>query len=367
MDRKHRIVLGLGIYMAASLFAGCGRSEEVSTDAAGTKTQEQEMKEGGQEDLPEAPIEIDTSRPVEKGARIAVVTKSTEGEFWNSIKNGMEDAVKYLNQAYGLKGEEKITMTFEGPDDAKELTDMINTVDAVLSENPSVLCLAAGDEDAGQAQLETARDNGIPVILFDSMLAVDEDLYTAYCGTNDRKLGEEAAEKLAASMGGKGKVALISHWKNDMTSIERVEGFKDYLAREAPDMKLAGELTMEEDEDLEQKIQNLLKKTPDLAGLFCTNIDVAETALDALDAIEVEGLKVVGVDGSSRQIKAIEEGREVGVVSQNPYLMGFQTIYTASLAAADEKEVTDKRIYTDYAWLDAKNLEDPSNQPYFYK
>lgn len=367
MNKKHIIIFGLSMLLTGILLVGCGKSQEVSTEAGGHKAGEPAAEEDGQEEILEAPIEIDTSKPVEKGARIAVVAKSTAGEFWKNVKKGMEDAVQYLNQAYGLQGEDKLTMTFEGPNDAKELTDMINTVDAVLAENPSALCLAAGDEDAGQAQLETARDNGIPVILFDSMLSVDEDLYTAYCGTDDRSMGEVAAEKLVQAIGGKGKVALISHWKNDMTSIDRVSGFKEYLKENAPETELSKELTMEEDEDLEEKIQELLKKIPDLAGLFCTNIDVAETALDALDAIEVSGLKVVGVDGSSRQIQAIEEGKEVGVVSQNPYLMGFQTIYTAALAAADQEEGLEKNIYTEYAWLDAGNLDDASNQPYFYK
>ena len=43
--------------------------------------------------------EIDTSVKVEAGSRIAVVSKNTEGQFWDKVQAGMEDAVKAVNEA----------------------------------------------------------------------------------------------------------------------------------------------------------------------------------------------------------------------------------------------------------------------------
>lgn len=365
----------MSVLLAVSFVVGCAQKEEIPADTQAVQEEEatEEEKEDTEdtEDTEEgeqtAPIKIDTTIPVEKGAQIAVVAKSTTGEFWENVKKGMEDCVSYLNEAYGFKGKDRITMTFEGPDGAEELTDLINTVDAVLAENPSVLCLAAGDENAGEAQLETARDNNIPVILFDSVVDVAEDLYTAYCGTDDRRMGEEAAHRLMEAMGGTGKAALISHWNSDQTSIDRVKGFKEGLHEKEANVELVSEITLQEGGNLQEEIQRLLEENPDLSGVFCTNIDVAAAALDALDSMKTEGLKVVGVDGSSRQIEAIRKGEEVGVISQNPYLMGFRTIYAAAQASCGSTVNSEKNIYIDYAWLDASNLEDEAMKPYIYK
>ena len=98
--------------------------------------------------------EIDDTLSIEEGARIAVVSKSKKGEFWNKVKEGMEAAVKDVNEAYGFKKDKQITMTFEGPDDEEDVESQINTLDAVIAENPAVVCLSAGDMDSCQAQLE---------------------------------------------------------------------------------------------------------------------------------------------------------------------------------------------------------------------
>ena len=92
--------------------------------------------------------EIDTSVQVEAGSRIAVVSKNTEGQFWERLQAGMADAVKAVNEAYGFSKEDAVTMTFEGPDDEREVETQINTLDAVIAENPAVLCLSAGDMES---------------------------------------------------------------------------------------------------------------------------------------------------------------------------------------------------------------------------
>ena len=38
-----------------------------------------------------------TTLSIESGARIAVVSKSKKGEFWDKVKEGMEAAVKDVN------------------------------------------------------------------------------------------------------------------------------------------------------------------------------------------------------------------------------------------------------------------------------
>ena len=124
--------------------------------------------EGGaaeEETAEERASQIDTSVPVQAGSRIAAVSKNVNGEFWDLIRQGMEDAVEDINTAYGFEGEDVLTMTFEGPNDELKVEEQVNTLDAVIAENPTVLCLSASDMDSLQAQLESAAENGIPVVV----------------------------------------------------------------------------------------------------------------------------------------------------------------------------------------------------------
>ena len=81
----------------------------------------------------------------EAGSRIAVVLKSTRDEFWTTVRDGIEDAVKALNEKMGYTGEDQITVSFDGPTDDSDVEKQIDLIDTVLSENPTIICIAAID------------------------------------------------------------------------------------------------------------------------------------------------------------------------------------------------------------------------------
>ena len=68
-------------------------------------------QEAQEEEDPVIP-EIDASVEIQPGARIAVVSKSTSGSYWILVRQGMEQAVADVNEAYGFGKDEQITMTF---------------------------------------------------------------------------------------------------------------------------------------------------------------------------------------------------------------------------------------------------------------
>ena len=136
------------------------------------KAQNESEEVTGEEE--DSASKIDTSITIGAGSRIAVVSKATDGEYWKLVHRGMEDAVKDINTAYDFSSDDAVTMTFEGPSDEQDVETQINTLDAVIAENPTVLCMSASDIESCQAQLEAASENGIPVVVFDSNVNEDE-------------------------------------------------------------------------------------------------------------------------------------------------------------------------------------------------
>ena len=351
---KKAAVASAALLAVATLLTGC-QKEEVEKLVAPIVADVQETPEATEVEEEKSPLipEIDDTLSIEEGARIAVVSKSKKGEFWNKVKEGMEAAVKDVNEAYGFKKDKQITMTFEGPDDEEDVESQINTLDAVIAENPSVVCLSAGDMDSCQAQLEAAKENGIPVVAFDSNVS-DTKLVRAFRGTDNTQIGKYAAYKLGSAIGKMGNVAVFSAQEKTQSAQERVKGFLDNIANYT-DIKVVETVYSDQVDDMKEAMKEVLDKYPALDGVFCTNAEVSEMFLE------------VGVDATSKQQEAIQKGEELGVLSQNPYAMGYQTMWAAIQSTAPKKETKiDKKVLLDPIWIDAENIKSEDIANYLY-
>ncbi|MBR2528454.1 MAG: substrate-binding domain-containing protein [Blautia sp.] len=309
--------------------------------------------------------QIDTSVSVHKGARIAVIGKNRKGEFWKLVQKGMKKAVSDINAAYDFSKDEQLKMTYEGPSSEEDIEAQINTFDAVLSENPDVVCLSAIDMNSCLAQLEMAYENKIPVIAFDSNVS-ESDLVTAFRASDNYEIGRQGAYRLALALGKKGKVVVLSISGKGQSLLERVRGFNDCI-REYKEIEVLEPVYIEKASETEKMITTLFEENPDLKGVFCTNADISDNFL-ALDIVkQAQDLAIVGVDATRRQQEAIRSGRETGCVSQHPYAIGYQAIWAAAEATAPpERRKIPEQILITPAWICAENIDDPVLSDYLY-
>lgn len=298
---------------------------------------------------------------LEAGSHIAVVVKSTKNGFWTSVKRGMDAAVADLNEKLGYKGDDKIKLTFEGPSDETDVDNQINIIDAVLGENPDVLCLSAIDMDSCQAQLEAAEENGIPVIVLDS--GVKAGNVNATCVVDNYQAGVQAAEKLADAIGGSGKIAVMAHVESAQNCQEREQGFTETIAEKYPDIEIVNISHQNEETSVSEMAESVLKLFPDVKGYFCTNENVAGDVLDAISASGKE-VAVVGIDAGKKQKDAIKSGKEVGVLVQNAYGMGYATVVAAARAALGMEN--NESINPGMEWIDSENISDERYANYLY-
>ena len=349
------------------LAAACLTAGGLVNGGFGTFVADVQAEGGTAEENPEEEraARIDTSIPVQAGSRIAVVSKNVSGEFWDLIRQGMEDAVKDINTAYGFESDDKVTMTFEGPDDELNVEAQVNTLDAVIAENPTVLCLSASDMDSLQAQLESAAENGIPVIAFDSNVS-ENQLVTAFRATDNEYVGEMAGEKMAEALGEKGKVLVFSAQEKTESAQKRVSGFEKALSQ-YPEIEIADVIYMDQVEDMKGAMEEAMETHTDVAGVFCTNADTSDLYLE----LEKDGEQpaFIGVDATTKQQEALRDGTELGIVSQDPYDMGYQTIMAAVQVTetdGEKAEEPEKTVLLDPAWIDASNIDDPQYSNYIY-
>ncbi len=295
------------------------------------------------------------------GSRIAVVLKSTRDEFWTTVRDGIEDAVKALNEKMGYTGEDQITVSFDGPTDDSDVEKQIDLIDTVLSENPTILCIAAIDRQSCEAQLEMAAENDIPVVMLDS--GVESGPISALCATDNYAAGTEAAKKMAEAIGDEGQIAVMTHTESAQTSQDREKGFTDEISKNHPNIEIVNISHENDDFTMEKMADAVFTLYPEVEGYFCTNEDASGAVLDALDAAGKE-ITVIGFDSGEQQQNAVKNGTELGFFAQNPYGMGYAAVIAG--VRADQNLEVDTFINTSYQWIDSSNLENEEYSSYLY-
>lgn len=297
----------------------------------------------------------------EAGSRIAVVLKSTRDEFWTTVRDGIEDAVKALNEKMGYTGEDQITVSFDGPTDDSDVEKQIDLIDTVLSENPTIICIAAIDRQSCEAQLEMAAENDIPVVMLDS--GVESGPISALCATDNYAAGTEAARKMAEAIGDEGQIAVMTHAESAQTSQDREKGFTDEISKNHPNIEIVNISHENDDFTMEKMADAVFTLYPEVEGYFCTNEDASGAVLDALDAAGKE-ITVIGFDSGEQQQNAVKNGTELGFFAQNPYGMGYAAVIAG--VRADQNLEVDTFINTSYQWIDSSNLENEEYSSYLY-
>ena len=368
--RKTAWIIGM-ILLFSVMLSGCSREEaqeilapvmeELIAGPAGTASVEDE-----EETFPAVP-EIDTSLRIRPGLRIAVVGRGKKGEYWDAVQHGMKQALKDINEAYAFSKDDQIRMTYEAPDSESDVDGQINMLDAVIAENPDVLCLAACDANSGLAQLEVARENGIPVITFDSgVYTEDEELVSAFRASDNRRIGEIGGYRLALAIGKMGKVALFCGSSKLESTAERVQGFTDLVAAYG-DIKIIATVYADETENMSDAMSEVLASDPNLTGVFCTSPEVSELYLNMKKDETLESVAMVGVDATLRQQSAVRSGEEAGVVSQYPFAIGYQTIWTAVQATTrNGRSEMEKKIQIEPMWIDRKTIDFKKAENYLF-
>ncbi|ALE93827.1 LacI family transcriptional regulator [Arthrobacter alpinus] len=278
---------------------------------------------------------------------IAIVSKGFQHQFWQSVKQGAENAAKEFN----------VDISFEGPDKETNVSQQMDQLNNAMAKNPQALALAALDSKAAEGVLQEAKGKNIPVIAFDS--GVDSTVPVATASTDNKAAAAEAAKHMAELLGNKGDIAIIGHSQTATSGTDRRDGFVDYLKKNAPDIKVVDIQYADGDQAKStDAAKAIMTAYPNLAGVYGTNEGAAIGVVNAVKEAGKSGkLIIVGFDSGKAQMDAIKEGLMSGAVTQNPVGIGYETVKAAVAAIKGEK--VEKVIDTGFYWYDKANIADP--------
>ncbi len=321
---------------------------------------------------------------------IIVISKSYQNQFYQAAFTGAFDAAADLG----------VTVTTNGPDAESNVAQQVEQVMAAINQKPDAIVLAACDPKSLEEAMMKAKEEGIPVIGFDSGVPGDETgAVLATAATNNENAGGNVAANLAADPGFQTAVlagtedapTVIGVLAQDATSgsiVQRVDGFISEMISQLEALDgLAGCVSVSGQEIWTIPSENPAKvkivvtvppttsqadiqaaatqifMTDNLVAVFAANQSAVNGVISATnDATDLDkttgkykGIYVVGFDAGSTQKEAVASGAFFGSVTQDPYQMGYKAIELA-VQAADGQAVED--VDTGSKWYNSENITD---------
>jgi ribose transport system substrate-binding protein len=137
------------------------------------------------------------------------------------------------------------------------------------------------------------------------------------------QMGKHAADALAASIGGKGKVAYIFHDAAYYVTNQRDQAFKATIEKDYPNIKIVAEQGITDPARAEDIAHAILLKNPDLDGIYVTWAEPAEGVLSALRAAGNTHTKIVTLDLSEPiGLDMVKGGNVAAIVADKAYDLG---------------------------------------------
>jgi ABC-type sugar transport system substrate-binding protein len=203
-----------------------------------------------------------------------------------------------------------------------EFNKQISDVEQMIDSGVQVLIIAPLNSDGWDSVFAKASAKHIPIITIDRKInATPCKDYLTFIGSDFAEQGKRAADEMAKALGNKGKVAILLGAPGNNVTTLRTSGFKDEIAKAAPDVKIVFEQTGNFAREDGQKVtEQLLQSNPDINGIYGENDEMALGAVTALKGAgkKAGDVKVVSVDGTKSAVQNIVDGWSSAVIESNP-------------------------------------------------
>jgi ribose transport system substrate-binding protein len=287
-----------------------------------------------------------------KELTLAVIPKSTGGEFWETVEQGSRDAAKDLN----------VNIKWEGALTETEIAEQNKIIENMLNLGVDGMAIAPLNNKATRKPIEDVVAAGVPVVVFDS--AVDGNAQTSYVATDNELGGTLAARHLAEKLGkDKKRVFLLRYIQGTASTEQRSEGFKE--AASAAGLEVLADPYCDDGtvsgaiKTATNSLEGLVKDGKlELDGIFATNLNSTMGMVAALDDLRQGGVKTdlvfVGFDTSPKLLEDLKKGTVSALVAQNPRRMGYLAVETLAKHLRGEK--VEPRIDTGVELVTAERL-----------
>lgn len=202
-----------------------------------------------------------------------------------------------------------------------------NQIDDFVARRVDAMILCPANSSSIAPAVQRANEAGIPVFTADIAVLADDVDIVSHVATDNFHGGQLVAETMVQALGGSGRVAIVDHPEIESV-IQRTEGFQTKLdeLRKARDVQIEVVAKVPGGGDRAPALrasEDLLQAHPDLDGIFAINDPSALGVLTALEnAGKADDVIVIGFDGASEAVEAVQAGKMYATIQQHPTRIG---------------------------------------------
>ena len=293
--------------------------------------------------------------------RIGITLYRGDDTFINNLRSIMEEKAKEFERENSIK----VTLDIQ---DAKSSQNIQNSqVERFISLDCDVLCVNLVDRMDASVIIEKAMMAEVPVVFFNRQ-PVEEDMnrwdQLYYIGVDAKETAILQGKMVvdlykdqpeAVDLNGDGVVSYVllegetSHQDSLIRTEWSVQTLKD---GRVPIEKITGGIANWERSQASALMEQWIAEYPDTIELVISNNDdMALGAIDAMERAQISEVNVIGIDGTTPGLEALESGKLLGTVSANKELYASAIIELAASCALGQEPPEDYSL-TDgtYYW-----------------
>ncbi|MGA0560986.1 TMAO reductase system protein TorT [Ancylobacter sp. VNQ12] len=263
---------------------------------------------------------------------IGVSVPNLGSSFWISVLYGVDSAAK---------ADKAKLVTLSAGGDANS-SQQISQIQDLIQRKVDAIIVGATNGDAVKAIVERAVAAGIPVVGISS--PPNTDKLAAMVSADHYDMGKLQAECLAKAMGGKGEVAMMAGPSGQAWSDLRAQGFRDTLAKVAPNVKIVAESRLADNRNAAlTTADDWIQRFPDLSGVYSATDDMAAGVVSALKSAGKGSVKVSASNLSPTAQQMLKDG-DLACTSIQQIVAQGKAALTQAVAAATKGKVEAKVV-----------------------
>lgn len=248
-----------------------------------------------------------------------VVVPKVAHPWFDEVNKGAQAQGAILSHELGVE----IVVDYVPPSIC-DIVEQNAILEQAAKSRPTGIAVDPVDAIAHMTAIHCIRDQGIPVVLFDSP---SPDASIPSIGNNFARQGTIAAERLVKLIGHTGKVAVMQGFPSAPNHRKRYDAQIAVLAR-CPDITVVdGGIDNDNIETAGRQASAVLETHSDLIGYLCCD---ASGPIGIAAAIKKAGragkIKVVGMDGIQPILEAIKEGVIESSSATIPRMQGSMSV-----------------------------------------
>jgi ribose transport system substrate-binding protein len=280
---------------------------------------------------------------------------------------GVQNEPFYYTMQCGAKAEAQklgYQLSFTAPPqfDATQQNPLIT---AQVNDKPAGALVTPDSDTASQGPMQQLKNAGTKIVEVDTSLK-DTSVALSSISSDNTEGGKLAADTLGQLLKGKtGSVLALDTVAGTSTTNQRAAGFGAEIKAKYPNLTvLPVEFTNNDPGVAATKVSAAIASTPNLVGIFATNLNSGQGAGTALSNAHKSGqIQLVGFDASPNEVTDLKSGVFQALIAQEPGTIGKDGVDQV-VKAITGQPVT-RSIPTDLVSITQANMN--QNSQYFYK